>query len=122
MHVAPFVVLQAHGGLSIGNNCGIGAFSAIYTLSNHYLDPGNRSNTEIYFTARPPASNQYLVMGPVVIQDNVGIAHHSFVYCGVTIEKSSFIKAFSEVISHIPQNTVYGYEGKQTFKERFRGG
>lgn len=118
VHIAPFCLIQAHSGLKIGNNCGVGAYTAMYSLSHHYKNLKHPDNKNIYFTAMAKKQNQYLIKGPIVIGDNVGIARGSFIYCGVTIGEDSFIKAYSEVGYNIPSNTIFD-EKTGKFVKRF---
>ena len=50
VHVAPFVLLQAHGGLTIGKNVTIASGAKVYTLSHHYR---NLTDPEKDTTAGP---------------------------------------------------------------------
>lgn len=92
VHIAPFCVLQAHGGISIGANCGIASGSKIYSLSNHYknvADPEDKQ--EYFFTPLAEPERQSYISSAVVIQENCAIGLNSVILPGTTIPKGTWI-------------------------------
>jgi len=45
-HIAPNVVIQAHGGVKIGNYIGIASNSRIYSQSHHYRKPDSKDDAK----------------------------------------------------------------------------
>src|SRR5262249_26932942 len=54
-HVAQDVLLQAHGGLSLGNHVGIASGARLYSLSAHYRDISCRAPATVIFKFSPRA-------------------------------------------------------------------
>ena len=118
VHLAPFCIIQAHGGVFIGKNCGFSSGVKLYSLSNLPSDPSNPSKL-VYFTPLNRDNSIYL-MGPIVIKENVGIALNSIVLPNVTIHENSFIAPNSVVMSNIPENSYAAGNPAKVIKERFK--
>lgn len=86
-------VLCAVNNISIGNDCRIGDYVAIYDADFHEINPAtrNRSAGEAK---------------PVVVGNNVWIGSRAMVLKGVTIGDNSVIAAMSVVNSSIPPNCI----------------
>jgi acetyltransferase-like isoleucine patch superfamily enzyme len=107
VHIAPYSIIIAHGGVHIGNNLGIASGSKIYSITHDYKDPDSKSNNIIYkFTPMVPLNEQIVKEGPIVINDNTAIALNSIILPGVTIGKNSWIGPLSLVTNDIPQDVV----------------
>ena len=116
VHIAPFCIIQAHGGVFIGNNSGLSSGVKIYSFSNVPTNPYDPSD-QVLFTTMCHRS-AYLV-GSVVLDDNVGIALNSIILPGVHIEKDSFVAPMSLVINSFEKNSyITGYPAKR-IKNRF---
>ena len=113
VHIAPQCILQAHGGISIGNNCGFSSGVKIYSFTNL----PNKPNGEIvHFT---PLGNAYYLDSPIFIAENVGIALNGIVLPGVSIYKNSFIAPNSVVVSSIRENSFAKGNPAKKVKARF---
>lgn len=90
--IGPYTILDASGGLSIGDYCTISAGVHIYSHDN----------------VRQTLSSKALpiVREPVSIGDNVYIAPHSIITKGVTIGNRVVIGAFSFVNRSVPDNSI----------------
>lgn len=107
-HVAQQVVLQAHGGLYIGDNSGIASGARVYTLSHHYKDLTGLAPRETVFKFTPRASGeeQALIAAAVVLEDNTALGLNSVVLPGATIRTGSWIGVLSTVTGEIPANSI----------------
>lgn len=86
VHVAPNVVIQAHGGVHIGAKTGIAAGSKIYSLSHHYRNLSNNDDTNnYYFTPMVSGEEQALLLSPVVIGRGCAISLNNIVLPGTVI-------------------------------------
>lgn len=81
--IGPLVVLDATGGLEIGDNCEIGCGSMIFTHSTH-----------LRVVSEGKAS---VIKGPVVIGSNVYVGSGTLILHGVTIGRNSILGAGSVV-------------------------
>jgi acetyltransferase-like isoleucine patch superfamily enzyme len=92
VHIAAFVVLQAHGGISIGNRLTIGAGSKLYSLSHHYRDVTNKENNERFlFGSMVGKDKQFLIEGPIVIEDDSAVGLNCIVLPGAIIPKGTWV-------------------------------
>jgi acetyltransferase-like isoleucine patch superfamily enzyme len=125
-HVAPFCVLQGHGGLWLGRDVGVAAHSAIYSLSNHY-----RAHEEddyfdgdydklIKFSPLVPPSQQALVSSPVVFEDGAALGLSCSVLPGATVGRYSWIGAGSVVHGAVPEGVIAGGNPLRVLKQRFK--
>jgi acetyltransferase-like isoleucine patch superfamily enzyme len=121
VHVAPYVQLQGHGGLAIGNCLTIAAGAKVYTLSHHYRDlTGNGDpNTVWKFVGLVPGEEQALVSAPVVIHDNSEVGLNSVVLPGSTIGQNSWLGAMSLLRGELPANVIASGIPAQIVKGRF---
>ncbi len=118
IHIAPFCIIQAHGGVHIRKNSGFSSGVKVYSLSNLPTDPKNLSNI-VYFTPMDK-SKSYYIIGPIVIEENTGIALNSIILPGITIYKNSFIAPNSLVLSDIPENSYASGNPAKKIKDRFK--
>jgi len=117
-HIGAFNVLQAYGGIRIGDNVTTSAFVKIYSLSNM---PNNPSNLEEITFANCVAEGKVAyIMGPVEIEDGVWIGLDSIILSGVKIGKYSFVRSKSLVISNIEKNSIASGNPAKRIKERFK--
>jgi galactoside O-acetyltransferase len=117
VHIAPNCILQAHGGLYIGKNSGFSSGVKVYTLSNLPNDPNDFTKVT-YFTPLNEISIYYI--GPVVIDENVGVALNSCILPGVTIQKNSFIGPFSLILTSFKENSYISGNPARRIKDRFQ--
>ena len=113
VHIAPQCIIQAHGGIFIGDNCGFSAGVKIYSLTNLPVSP---SGEIVHFT---PLGNPFYLKSPIVINENVGVALNSIILPGVSIGKNSFILSNSVVVTSIKENSFAGGNPAKKIKDRF---
>lgn len=109
-HIAPQCIIQAHGGVSLGNYFTASAGCKIYSLSNdvgrcYY---GTHSGEEINY-----------VISPVSIMDNVWLGLNAIVLAG-EIKNDSFIAPNSVVMTTIEENSFVSGNPAKKIKDRFK--
>lgn len=119
-HIAIGCVIQAHGGVSIGDRSGVASGSLIYSLSHHYRNPGSVENIIYKFTPRAPRKEQSLIIGPVVMESNTCLGLNSVVLPGVTIGRNSWVGCCSFVVNNIPHNSIALGSPAKVIKKRFK--
>ena len=68
VHIAVGAVIQAHGGVTIGEGMGIASGSMVYSLSHHYRNPKDRDDDTLFFFGPMVDKDlQSMVMGHVVL-------------------------------------------------------
>jgi len=119
-HLAPNVVVQAHGGVQIGNYITLASGAKVYSMSHHYTDGAFQEDSPIYkFSTKAPGNEQCLIVGPVVLQDNTALGLNSIVLPGVTIGRNSWVGASSCVVNDIPSNVIAVGSPARAIKNRF---
>jgi galactoside O-acetyltransferase len=121
VHIGMFNILQAHGGISIGNNVTTSAGVKVYSLSNY---PCDENNTEVVTFANcmvPERNRVSYILSPVLIEDGVWIALDCLVLGG-RIGRNSFVSSQSLVYRDIPENSYASGRPAKKIKERFRQG
>jgi acetyltransferase-like isoleucine patch superfamily enzyme len=107
VHIGLFTSISAMGGVSIGDDAGVGPGCRVYSFSHHYRDIDDPSCHERFrFTSCAPSSAQALVSAPIVIEDGAAIGANCIVLPGATIGKDSWISAGSVVRDAIPEACV----------------
>jgi len=110
-HIGVRTVIQAHGGVKIGNNFTCGTDSKLYTFSNDVKNSKfgtHNLNKEIL---------NYL-MHPIEIGDNVWVGMQAVILGGI-IENDVFIKINSVSTINISQNSVVEGTPAVKVKNRF---
>lgn len=119
VHIGIFNIIQAHGGVYIGNNVTTSAGVKIYSLSNMHI---NKERPDVILYANCMVKGQEKVgyiVSPIVIKDGVWIALNS-VILGGTIGKNSFVASNSLVLSDVPENSYAAGNPAKVIKERFK--
>ena len=107
-HVCSDALLQAHGGMNVGNYVGVASGARLYSLSHHYRDISGRAPTTVMFkfSNRSPEGEQALISSPVVLQDNSAVGTNSVVLPGVTIGAGAWVGALSLVVKDVPDRML----------------
>ena len=109
VHIAPFTLLQAHGGLSVGRNVTIASGAKVYTLSHHYKNVTQPHDEKRYsFSSMAEVENQFLICSPVVIKANAAVGLNSVILPGTTLNEGSWVGVLSHVQpGETTPNSVY---------------
>jgi galactoside O-acetyltransferase len=110
VHIAPFSLVQAHGGVHIGKNVTIASGSKIYSLSHHYKNLNNPNDPKRYsFSTMAKAEDQFLIIGNVIIEDDAAVGLNSVILPGTHIPRGTWIAAMSTISSktQLIPNSVY---------------
>lgn len=120
VHIAPFVVLQAHGGMHIGAKSGVASGAKLYSLSHHYrnlLDKTDQS--DYYFTPMVPANEQFLIAAPVVIGNAAAVGLNSVILPGTTVPDGTWLGVNTSLQGKsIQPNSIYAGEGAKLLKQK----
>jgi galactoside O-acetyltransferase len=92
VHIAPFSVIQGHGGVYIGSKSGIASGSKIYSLSHHYRNLNDRNDTkQYYFSPMVTLQEQFFVASPVYIGEGSAIGLNSVILPGTVIPDGTWV-------------------------------
>lgn len=119
-HIAPNVVIQAHGGVRIGDCVGIASGSKLYSMSHHYRNLDVDDEILYKFTPRAPPNEQYLIIGPIVMKNNTALGLNSSLLPGVTIFENSWVGVNSCVMNDIPSNSIAAGSPAKVIRSRLR--
>jgi galactoside O-acetyltransferase len=118
VHIGAFNIIQAHGGVEIGNNVTTSAGVKIYSLSNFPCDQANPAKITYANCMVKESDKVSYIVSPIVIEDGVWIALNSLVLGG-TIGKNSFIASQSLVLDDIDENSYASGNPARKIKNRF---
>ncbi|TXD81371.1 hypothetical protein ESY86_09840 [Subsaximicrobium wynnwilliamsii] len=100
VHIAPFTLIQAHGGVKIGKNVTVASGSKIYSLSHHYKNLENLKDTKRYsFSSMANLEDQYMIIGNVIVGDYAAIGLNSVILPGSYIPNGTWVSVMSTVNS-----------------------
>jgi acetyltransferase-like isoleucine patch superfamily enzyme len=106
-HIASHVVVSAHGGVTIGANAGVASGARVYSLSHHYRNPLDRSDSfEYRFTPKAPPSEQALISAPVVLGDNTAVGLNAVVLPGSTVGEGSWLGSGAQLRGRLPPGSI----------------
>jgi acetyltransferase-like isoleucine patch superfamily enzyme len=109
-HIAPFSLIQAHGGVSIGKHVTIAAGSKIYSLSHHYRNLNDENDSKRYsFSSTAPKEDQFLIVGNVHIGDKAAVGINSVILPGTRIPNGTWVGILSSPTRNdqLEENTVF---------------
>jgi len=98
--------INAHGGLTIGNNVQMGPGIFIWTSNHNYYKPENL-----------PFDGKY-IFKPITIEDNVWLGAKSSIVPGVTIGEGAVVAMCSVVTKDVPPCAVVGGNPAKILKYR----
>ncbi len=102
-HIASHTVVNAHGGVSIGENTTVAAGAKVVSLSHHHCNIEDEGDVFPYrFGSRAPEEEQALISSPIVIGDNAALATNSVMVPGSSIGEGAWVGALSLVRGVIP--------------------
>jgi acetyltransferase-like isoleucine patch superfamily enzyme len=105
-HIAPHSLIQAHGGVWIGNELTIASGSRIYSMSHHYRPLGQPQTKFYRFSSCAKEEDQALIVSPVVIKNGAAVGLNSVVLPGSVIGENSWVGTNSQVQGRIPPNCI----------------
>lgn len=118
VHIGMFNILQAHGGISIGNNVTTSAGVKMYSLSNYPYDENNREIITFANCMVKERDRVSYILSPIVVEDGVWIALDCLVLGG-RIGRNSFISSQSVAYRDIAENSYASGNPAKKIKERF---
>lgn len=102
-HLAPYTLVSGMGGVWIGDHVGLAAGVKVYSFSHTYHDPAQPDDFTIFkYTPMASMSDQSMILGPVVLSDDCGLAANVVVTPGVTIGEGAWVGGGSLVTKDIP--------------------
>lgn len=115
VHIAPFTLMQSHAGLFIGKNVTIASGAKVYTISHHYQNVNDSTDTKRYsFSSMAPVEDQFLIAAPVVIDDNAAVGLNSVVLPGTTLGKGSWLGVLGHLQGTTEPEKIYVTEKART--------
>jgi len=121
VHIGTFNILQAHEGISIGNNVTTSAGVKLYSLSNYPYDQNHREIVTFANCMVKERNRVSYILSPIVVEDGVWIALDCLVLGG-RIGRNSFISSQSVVYHDIAENSYASGKPAQRIKDRFELG
>lgn len=110
VHVAPFVLIQAHGGVKIGENVTIACGSKIYSLSHHYKNLNDQTDKKRYaFSTMAKKEDQFLIVGNVIVGDKAAVGINAVLLPGSKIPYGTWIGVSSLVKDNemLEENSIF---------------
>lgn len=105
-HIAPHSLIQAHGGVSIGDELTIASGARIYSMSHHYRPLDGPQERFYRFSSCAPERDQALIVSPVVIENGAAVGLNAIVLPGSTIGENTWVGAGSLVDGEVPPACV----------------
>ena len=107
VHLAPHVVVNAHGGVAIATDAGVSSGARIYSLSHHYRNPVDKSDRYEYrFTPKGDQRLQALICGPVAIEENAATGLNAVILPGSTIREAAWLGTGAMLRGTLPPGCI----------------
>ena len=121
VHIGAFNILQAQGGLYVGNNVTTSSGVKMYSFSNYFCNEYDLTMITHASCMAEDINKVSYIVSPIVIENNVWIALDCLVLGG-TIGKNSFISSKSLVLYNISENSYASGNPAKRIRERFENG
>ena len=96
VHIGPYSILSGiDSGIIIGDDCTLSSGAKLYAFSHHFRFHDDPENSLCSFGSMVDQTRQSMICGPIVLEDNVGVALNTIILPGVHIGRDSFIKTNS---------------------------
>jgi acetyltransferase-like isoleucine patch superfamily enzyme len=107
VHIAAHVLINGHGGVYVGDKSTAAAGSRIVSLSHHYRNLDDATDMFPYrFSSMAPQSEQALISGPIVMEENTALATNAVMLPGSSIGRNSWVGVGSLVVGSIPAGCI----------------
>lgn len=108
-HIAPFVVLQGHGGIKVGADTTVASGSKVYSLSHHYRNSVDPSDPRIFkFSSMASKDEQSIISAPVSIGPSAAVGLNSTLLPGCVIEEGAWVASGSVISGKVSSFSVVG--------------
>lgn len=92
VHLARQVIVQAHGGVRIGDDTGIASGAKIFSLSHHHRNLADSTDeTAFLFSVRCPAEQQMMMIGNVILEHSAAVAMNAVILPGARLRSFSWL-------------------------------
>lgn len=107
VHVSNGALVQAHGGVAIGDDLTLGAGCRVYSVSHHYRNPDDPDDTTRYlFGSCSPPERQCVLVGNVLIEGETAVGANAIVLPGTVLRSGSWLGAGSVLSGETPANAI----------------
>lgn len=119
VEIGQYCYICARAGVELKDDSGMGRGSSIYSWSNYYLNPKDKREIIIANDQADP-KKQFIMVGPVVFEENSACYGGCLILPGVTLKKHSVIMPLSKIFLPTEENCIYeGIKGEKVGK-RFK--
>ena len=119
VHIAPQCIISGIGGAYISDNCSLASGAKLYSFSNHYRSDEFPSDRKIKFAIRVDQDQQFMIQGPVFLEENVGVAVNAVILPGVWILENSFVSINSVVSTSFEANSLIAGNPARRIRSRY---
>jgi len=108
-HIAPFCVIQGHGGVQLGRGASTASGAKIYSLSHHYCNSLQPDDPKRYiFSPMAKPEDQFFISAPVVLGGGAAVGLNSIVLPGTFIPQGTWIGVNTTAMGQkLQENAVY---------------
>jgi acetyltransferase-like isoleucine patch superfamily enzyme len=108
VYIAPQALINAHGGVAIGESVSISAGAKLYSSSHYYRGEGGDAGVPEFLPGmRRQPGDQCLMLGPIVVHAGSQVGSHAIVLPGVTVGPRTWVGAGAVVTGSLEPNRVY---------------
>ena len=113
------IVSGIDAGVFIADDCGLAARVQVYAFTHHYRSKAEPSKA-VHFGPMAAHERQCLVVGPVQIGENTGVATNALILAGSFIPRNCFVGAGSVVMpGRHAENSVLAGDPARRVRDRF---
>lgn len=113
------IVSGIDAGVHIANDCCLAARVQVYAFTHHYRSKADPSKA-VHFGTMGAPERQCLIVGPVLIGENTGVATNAVILAGTFIPRNCFVGAGSIVKpGQYAENSVLSGDPARRVRDRF---
>ena len=120
VHIAPRSLISGIGGVCISDDCSLASGVKVFSFSHHYRSDECPNDRNFIFSPLVDKDRQYMIEGPIYLEENVGVAVNTVILPGVRVGRDSFIAVNSVVFTTFEENSLIAGNPAERIKERFK--
>lgn len=119
-YLAPYVIVQGHGGVYIGEDCFVAAGTKIYSMSHHYRTFDSQVDPELICKGSSVSkrSEQSFIIGAIILEKFSGVLTDCLILSGAVLGEGTWLLHGSKLDAATPSYKIMAGNPAVVIKDR----